>query len=210
MSFPPGLTQATVPLMSWNSPGPLRVVGAATLVEGGLIAAAFIGGWRLDVRPLAATAPSWNAFVAGVAATLPLLLGLAWSLRTRFGPVARLARDVEDRIIPVFEGCSVGHLAAIAVLAGIGEEIFFRGLIQTAVAGWVGPWGGLLLASAAFGIAHPVTPLYGALAALIGLYLGALFLVTENLVVPAIVHTVYDFVALAYLRSRPPAGAVMD
>jgi hypothetical protein len=193
---------------------PLRIVGAAIVVEGGLIVAALVGAWLLQVRLLATLQPSLAALGAGAAATVPLLVGLGWSVRTRFGAVARLKREVEEKVFPLFVGCSVLHVAAIALLAGIGEELLFRGLIQTATARWVGPWGGLLLASAAFGLAHPITPLYALLAGLIGLYLGGLFLATANLVVPVTAHTLYDFVALTYLvsqsraegRRRPPAA----
>jgi membrane protease YdiL (CAAX protease family) len=38
-----------------------------------------------------------------------------------------------------------------------------------------------------------------------GVYLGGLLLLTDNLLAPIATHAVYDFVALIYLtRSRPP------
>ena len=184
-----------------RAPGPHRLVGAALVVEGCLIVAALLGGWLLRVRPLAMWQFGWVALATGVVATAPLLLGLVWSVRTRFEPLARLTRAVEDKVVPLFEGCTVAHLAAIALLAGIGEEMLFRGLTQTAAARPLGPWGGLAAASALFGLAHPITPLYALLAGLIGAYLGGLLMVTENLVVPTVVHALYDFVALLYVAS---------
>jgi membrane protease YdiL (CAAX protease family) len=57
----------------------------------------------------------------------------------------------------------------------------------------------LLLAAALFGVLHFITPAYAVLAGLLGLYMGVLYLVTGNLLVPIVVHSLYDFVALLYL-----------
>jgi membrane protease YdiL (CAAX protease family) len=62
--------------------------------------------------------------------------------------------------------------------------------------------GAVLVASAAFGLAHFLTATYAALAAVAGLYLGTLFLLQGNLVVPIVAHALYDFVALLYLVRR--------
>jgi len=42
--------------------------------------------------------------------------------------------------------------------------------------------------------------LYALLAGVVGLYLGGLYLLTGNLLVPIVVHALYDVVALGYLR----------
>ena len=67
------------------------------------------------------------------------------------------------------------------------------------------------MAALLFGAAHWLTATYALLAGLIGLYLGALFLLTENLLVPAIAHAAYDVVALSVLvRMKPaPSGPVV-
>ena len=58
---------------------------------------------------------------------------------------------------------------------------------------------------AVFGLLHFITPLYALLAGLMGLYLGWLYEATGNLIVPMIVHGLYDFAALVYLvRIRRP------
>ena len=67
---------------------------------------------------------------------------------------------------------------------------------------------GLLAASVLFGLAHPITPAYAVLAAMIGVYLGWLWLAFDkNLLVPITAHALYDFLALIYLvrtRGRRP------
>ena len=85
------------------------------------------------------------------------------------------------------------------MLAGIGEEALFRGIIQTTLADWLNQWVALAVASALFGLGHLVTPAYAVLAGLLGLYLGGLSMVFDNLLLAIVVHALYDFVALTYL-----------
>jgi membrane protease YdiL (CAAX protease family) len=46
---------------------------------------------------------------------------------------------------------------------------------------------------------HPITRMYVVLCVLVGLYLGWLWMVTDNLLVPIVAHGAYDFFALVYL-----------
>jgi membrane protease YdiL (CAAX protease family) len=92
------------------------------------------------------------------------------------------------------------HIVALALMAGVAEEALFRGLLQEGLAGPLGWLPALLLASALFGVVHWLTGLYALLAGAVGLYLGGLYLLTGNLLVPIVVHALYDVVALVYLR----------
>lgn len=114
----------------------------------------------------------------------------------------RLVEVVEERIGPFLAGATPLDLVLAAVLAGLGEEALFRGVFQDALTGPVPAWAALLLASALFGAAHWVTTTYAALAALVGLYLGLLYLITGNLLAPIVTHAAYDVVALAVLARR--------
>jgi uncharacterized protein len=143
-----------------------------------------------------------------VVATVPLLLGLCWSLHTRWAPIVRLVGFVEEHLRPLFLGCSMGQLGMLALLAGLAEEALFRGVIQPGLSRWLSSGGGLIAASVVFGLIHFLTLSYAALAALVGLYLGTLLLVTGNLLVPIVVHALYDFIALIVLtRWSAPAAA---
>ena len=50
-----------------------------------------------------------------------------------------------------------------------------------------------------FGLLHPITRAYAVIAALLGAYLGGLWLAGGNLLTPIVAHALYDFVALVYL-----------
>jgi membrane protease YdiL (CAAX protease family) len=190
--------------MSEPAPGPDRVVVLGGLFETGLAVAALLGAWLFEV-PLGDYL-AWDAADAalGAAAALPLLPFFWLCLHVPLPRLHRIRELSRDLIRPLFEACSLVELALISLLAGVAEELLFRGTLQLALsAGLDDRWTGLVLASVAFGLAHAITPTYAILATAMGGYLGAIFLCTDNLLAAIVAHAVYDFVALVYLtRSR--------
>lgn len=137
----------------------------------------------------------------GLAAAVPMVILFLASLRSSWPPFVHIREKLEQSVLPVFSPLSWWALLLLAILAGVGEELLFRGFLQPVLSRPLGPVGGLLVASAIFGLVHWITPFYALFAALLGLYLGLLFIVTESLLAAAVAHAVYDFVALAlYLR----------
>ncbi len=58
-----------------------------------------------------------------------------------------------------------------------------------------------------FGLAHAISPTYAVAAAVVGVYLGAIFLLSGNLLVSVVAHGAYDLVALRILvRLKPSAS----
>jgi uncharacterized protein len=189
--------------MQSPSPPPRNVTAMAIVVEGGLALVAVALGWLVHHPPLQAIAVTWSALGLGLLATIPMAL-VFWALiKFPVGPLGNLVRIVDQLIVPLFADCSLAAMAAIALLAGLGEEMLFRGVIQSALEGWLsGPqkqWIALAAASALFGAVHWITPTYAVVAGLIGAYLGWLWIVSGNLAIPAVAHGVYDFLALVYL-----------
>jgi len=134
---------------------------------------------------------------------LPLIAGY-FVLQTL--PFAALRKI--DSVVRVLFWQHMGHwklwqLALVAALAGFGEELLFRGLIQLGLSTFLNVWIAVLLTSLVFGLAHAVTPTYCLLAFVISLYLGFLFIHTGNLVVPMAVHALYDFFVFLYIRFTP-------
>ena len=154
------------------------------------------GQFRLD-----ATAAGY-----GIIATLPLLGLLRWCLSTQWGPMRRLVGLVEERLTPYLADASAWGIVLLSLMAGIGEEVLFRGVIQAGLADRLPAWLAVGIAALLFGAAHWLTMSYAVFAALIGVYLGLLFLVTGNLLAPAVTHALYDAVALSILV-RPKPGA---
>jgi membrane protease YdiL (CAAX protease family) len=132
-----------------------------------------------------------------------MLLGFMLCVRWPIGPLAQIKQFSEEVIRPLFAPCTLAELAALSLLAGIGEESLFRGVFQGLFIRWFGILPALIVPSVIFGLLHLITPTYAILAALMGIYLGCWVLFADNLLVAVIAHALYDFVALVYLVRRP-------
>lgn len=215
---PSGPTVLMVAMNENDLSPPQNFVLLAAVFEGGLAVVAVGLGWLvghnpLDSFPRTPADAAWGA-AWGAAAVLPPagLLGLC--LKCPLGPFVRLNRVVDELLVPLFRDCRLPDLAVISVLAGVGEEMLFRGVVQQAVADWCGGqtetgiWIGLAVAAVLFGLAHTITLTYALLAGVIGLYLGWVWLCADyNLLVPIVAHAGYDLLALVYLvRIRRRGG----
>jgi uncharacterized protein len=184
-------------------------VRRAVLFEGALGAVALILGSWMTIPPWRQIRGDSADAAWALAATAPLLAMMFALRRLNAGPLGRLNRAVDAVLIPLFAGCTLSDFALISLVGGLGEELLFRGLLQAVFSHWLGLPAGLILASLLFGLAHMITPTYAVVAAVVGGYLGWLWIHFDNLLVPIIVHAAYDFVALAYLtrsgRTNEPA-----
>lgn len=193
---------------------PRAVVRWALAVEGGLFAAAIAGGLLCGVRPWLGMegSPGVTAAAIGVGLVAGLIFTAAGIVCERLPGRAMEAfrRYIHTQIAPVFARCSRIQLALIAVAAGLGEEVFFRGWMQQGLAVlWPGTYGAVaavLLSALAFGACHSLTRLYFVLATVGGVLFGLLFLCTQHIAAPVIAHAVYDFLMLLYLAPTASAG----
>lgn len=191
---------------------PTMITAIALVTEGALVALALIIAnwwgfspwgnlrWTYDALPA-----NLSAIAAGVLATVPMVVGLLVLDRWP-GIFWPMKQSFEREIVPLFRNTTVGEFAIIALAAGFGEEIFFRGLLQAGIAQELTDLNiayptfvSILAASVVFGVCHWVNREYALLATLIGVYLGWLFVLTDNLLAPIVAHALYDFVALWYL-----------
>jgi len=182
----------------------------AALFEGGLAVGAVALGWMLGYWPLESFRWDWADAGLGLLATLPPLLALYVCLRWPIGPMVRVVSVLDQMVAPMFQRMNLAELAMVSLLAGLGEEMLFRGVIQIAVAEWAGGtlglWIGLAAASVLFGVVHALTPGYAVYATAVGAYLGWIWVVNGNLLVPIVAHAAYDFLALVYILRWHAAG----
>ncbi len=183
----------------------------ALLFECALGVAAIAIGWLVNHRPLVgvsfasdeSTRQQILAIGWGLVATGPLLVALYLCERFPFGPINGL-RDLTSSVVArMFGGATSGQLLAVAIAAGWGEELLFRGLVQGGLANFLGDWPGqvaaIIAASVLFGLCHWLNATYAFLAMLAGAYFGALLMLTGNILTPITAHAAYDFLALVYL-----------
>ena len=113
----------------------------------------------------------------------------------------RIRRFLREALGGPLSACGWLDLCGLALLAGVSEEIVFRGVLEPWLSGW-GPVVGFVVCNFLFGICHAVTPTYAVLAALMGAYLSTTLWWTKepNLIVPIFCHALYDLVAFAVVR----------
>ena len=176
-------------------------VSFATFViyEAAVAPLALILGWALGQPPLAGFTWDGSAALLGLIAALPLLAWLFLSLRWKFEPLERIKQYIDLHLLPVLKDCRWPDLALISLVAGVGEEMLFRGVIQASLTRSIGPAAAVAVASAIFGLFHPVSVAYIVMAGAIGAYLGLVWLATGNLLTVMVAHAVYDFVTLSAL-----------
>ncbi|NNC87612.1 MAG: CPBP family intramembrane metalloprotease [Akkermansiaceae bacterium] len=191
-----------------------RIVGFAVAVEGGMGILAWIAGLLLGLPVAGWVVWSGEGLAWGMAGAVAMLALLGICRAVPRGPLAELNRLVDRLVKGLFGGCRWWELLAIALLAGWGEEMVFRGVIQggleVLLTGWFpgdsGWWPeavALAVASVLFGLAHCVSREYVAFAIVVGALLGWMAIATGDLLAPMVAHAVYDFVALMWLVRRP-------
>ena len=193
-----------------DQPGRDVIIMFAVFFEGGLAPLSLVLGWWLGQNPLSHF--SWRARDAlwGAAATIPLAALFLLMLRWPLGPLRKIKDFCEHEFVPLLAGSSWSDMALIALSAGVGEEMLFRGVLQASLGNWLGIAWGLTLASVLFGLLHPISLPYVVVTMVVGFYLGLTFVLTGNLLSVMVTHALYDFVLMAYLLKRGPAEGSGD
>ena len=172
------------------------------LGEGSLAILAMAWAWLRGVQ-----IPFWvdvDSLGAALLATAGFLAAnfFLYFVGRRTGHPAAVHAFLESEVFPLFRRASVFDLLIVAALAGLGEELLFRGVLQDEFGIWI--------ASAVFGLLHgPSRELWplAVWATGMGLLLGALYQASGNLFVPALAHALYDGAALVYVRRRASSGS---
>ena len=136
----------------------------------------------------------------GIIATLPPVLFLWWFSNTNIPMFAEFRQSQIEFFAEIGFQFTPLRIVAMAIAAGVCEELMFRGVFQTWITGYMPVVFAILLSNIIFGLLHMRTVLYAVIAGLIGVYFGILFAATQNLLVPIISHGLYDAVALEYTR----------
>jgi len=162
-------------------------------------------GWLAGIDLLADVHINFEGLAWGVAATVPLFAVFLLAMQLPWKPLRRVRQLLVELLGPSLAVCKWYDLVLLAALAGVCEELLFRGFLQTWLIrvtadvpglsdGWIA---GVALTSILFGLAHWVTPTYGLTVMVMGVFLGLLPHCTHspNLLIPIVTHTLYDYLA---------------
>lgn len=168
---------------------------------GALVApAAFILAGLLSIDLLSLISPQLTAATAGVVATAPLIALLVLFMRSQWRPIADFRQSQIEFFSEIGFRFTPLRNALLSVVAGAGEELMFRGVLQTLAERHFPVFAAVVIPNILFAALHARTPLYALAAGLVGIYLGALFSITGSLAAPIIAHGLYDLVALEWTR----------
>lgn len=95
------------------------------------------------------------------------------------------------------------NIAFIALTAGIGEELFFRGVLQRIFIRWTrNPWAGILITATLFSAFH--FQFFGFLPRLLlGVILGAIYWYSGSLLTAMLAHFLYDAAIIVIVYFQP-------
>jgi uncharacterized protein len=179
---------------------PLR---AGMIFQGALIPLALLLGALVGVPVLGRFDWGAVAVLNGGLAAVPMLGFVALLAGSGLQAYRILARRVRSFLRHLFRGAPAGSVAVLALLAGFGEEMLVRGVLQGWLTEQVPVAWAVLLTAVVFGLAHYLSGFYFLFATLIGIYLGVVYHLTGNLLVVSIAHALYDWIVIRiYLRPQ--------
>lgn len=178
------------------------ILASTVMLDTSMVLSAVGLGWWLDLRWWDDLGMSLYSGAVGAVAGL-VLIASVWAFVHTEGPPESLRRAFVADLQEVFETLSPlrdGDLVLISLGAGLAEEAVFRGLVEAAGDAWLGQ--GALIAAVGFGLVHPISRVYVAYAAAVGLALSGVMAIGGGLFAAMVAHAVYDIVALvAGMRS---------
>ncbi len=161
---------------------------------------AFLGRWRwvetFSLRRAWPAALVGGAIMGiGLVPWVQLLSGLQHTVWPR--AVDESARFQAKLIIDALTNYPVLTIVLVGALAGICEELLFRGPIQAALSRKLPPWGAIVVTALLFGLAH--MDLQGlAIRTLLGIILGWIVWRGGSIYPAMLLHGLYDSAALTY------------
>jgi membrane protease YdiL (CAAX protease family) len=170
-----------------------------------IIAVAWTFFDKIDLRPLLVFNLQAVLFGA-LAALLVTLFNLAiMHLANKYGDRVYLLRSMKDLInkqmLPLIGNLSFGDSIIVALVSGLCEEFFFRGVLQTQC--------GIIPSACAFGLAHLPRIYYfpyALWATYVGLLMSFLTIKTGSLFSPMIAHALINFASINVLRRLYKSG----
>lgn len=163
-------------------------------------------GLKQPIKPI-----YWLLGIASLIIAIPLVeyTGLL-NRDINFGGAQKWMQSMEDEAMQQIKfmlgkrtpGELITNLIFISVFAGIGEELFFRGVLQRLfIKAFKNPWLGILLTAFLFSALH--VQFFGLIPRfLLGILLGAVYWYSGSLLTAIVAHFLYDsfFITWAYFQ----------
>ena len=210
-------------ITKWNAtPKMLTYVRGMLLIQflGLFVIPSLLFAYFSDPRPLKYIGLSkpikpiyWILGIASLIIAIPLVeyTGLL-NRQVNFGGAQKWMQSMEDEALQQIKFMLGKHnlsqlitnIVFISLFAGIGEELFFRGVLQRLfIKAFKNPWLGILLTAFVFSALH--VQFFGFIPRfLLGILLGAVYWYSGSLLTAMVAHFVYDafFITWAYFQPQ--------
>ena len=185
---------------------------SACFFEASLVLVAVFLGWIAGIDPFENLYFSETAIAYGMIGTAPLFLMFLALEQMQGESIVKIRKLLLQTLGPGLHRYHWTDLFMLAAIAGVSEELLFRGVIQPWMESSWGMTAALIGSNMIFGLVHAVTPLYAVLAAFVGIYLGLSldYGGARNLLTPVIIHGLYDFLAFIALMRVYRASQLSD
>lgn len=177
-----------------RAPG-LGVVLASQLA---IVLLGVAGIWLLNVSLPAAKIGWVLASIFGIALAV-ITFAIFLSVYRFGGRFAQTLLTDLQRVWGLFAGYSWGKMIVVATLAGIGEELLFRGFAQTWLNNYMVIAWAILISSIIFAMLHYLSYAYFICAVLMSIAFGIGYYLSGSLLMVIVWHGVYDLIALAVI-----------
>lgn len=156
--------------------------------------------WLQERRSFASLGlvPAWSIpFLAGLAVlaiVVPVVLVHTRKISNDEASLVRVRRQIAHvgRLLPK-SPVELRWFYAVALTAGICEEVLYRGFLIAYLGAVAGPWPAVAAAAFVFGFGHVYQGWRGMIATtLVGLLMGGLYLLTGSLLMPMVLHVLID------------------
>jgi membrane protease YdiL (CAAX protease family) len=207
-THPPHPPQQT-PLDGWS------ITQLALWSEGALLFLSL--PWILAPQSTGSISPL-AALAIGMMSTIPLLVAMSALSRlveglkplknSQFG---EQLRDLQQNFIfPLSRALNDFQILAVALLSGIGEEVFFRGLLPWLLEDITPQAVSVICSSFLFALLHFVGNFRRfsrliSIYVIAGVYLSLLYIFSQSILVPITCHACFNFISLRLNRSRAEA-----
>lgn len=145
---------------------------------------------------------NWFAIPQGIVLGLVIYL-IGFTLSCASWSKTKAMHDLLTTLHLLFRNFSWPQILAVSLLAGVGEELLVRAVLQSFLVNSVGVFWGIVCASLIFGLLHYMTKTYIVFTFALGLLFGLAFHYSNSIVLVMIGHTVYDIVAFAMIVKFP-------
>lgn len=144
----------------------------------------------------------WWSLPIGIGAGALLYILVFWVTNAFWMRIASM-RFLMERLHSIFREFSWPSIIIVSIMAGVGEELLVRGVLQNVLVNYLGPTSGIVLASLVFGFMHYLSKTYVLVTFALGLAFGLAYHLSDSLVLVMTAHAIYDVFAFAVIVKYP-------